>query len=132
METNLGLNGSSEPPANHRLGRIERLSGDKEFDRIFEEGRRISGPEVLVWSLRRKEARPPIRLGVIVSRKLGEATHRNRIKRLIRECFRLNKHRFQSGLDLVVYPRPGCRWKSFKQAEESLVRIWKKAGLLSQ
>lgn len=112
------------------MSRAERLSGEKLFDRIFTQGRRVSGQEVLLWTLRRRESAPPVRLGVIVSRKLGGAVQRTRIKRLIRESFRLNKHRFQGGLDVVVYPRPGCQWKNYRQAEEALVRIWKKAGIL--
>jgi ribonuclease P protein component len=44
-----------------------------------------------------------------ISRRIGRAARRNRIKRLIRESFRLNQHRFPEGLDLVVVPRKRSR-----------------------
>jgi ribonuclease P protein component len=49
------------------------------------------------------------RLGIAVSRKVGKAFVRNRIKRMIREYFRLNKHRLPPGADLVFVAKPHAR-----------------------
>ena len=46
------------------------------------------------------------RLGISMSRRVGSAARRNRIKRLLREAYRLNRHSWPSGLDLVIVPRP--------------------------
>jgi ribonuclease P protein component len=46
-----------------------------------------------------------LRLGLSVSRKFGQATHRNRLRRLYREAFRLTRHEMPVGLDLVLIPR---------------------------
>ncbi len=52
---------------------------------------------------------PHSRLGLSVSRKVGNAVVRNRWKRLIREAFRLSGARVATGIDLVAIPRPGAR-----------------------
>ena len=51
---------------------------------------------------------PPSRLGVVVTRKIGGAVQRNRIKRLCRECFRLWPDFVPNGIDLVVIARDGA------------------------
>ena len=51
---------------------------------------------------------PQVRLGVTVTKKIGKAVIRNRIKRYVREFFRLNKHYLPQGHDLVVIARRGA------------------------
>lgn len=49
------------------------------------------------------------RLGLIVSKKIGKATERNRVKRLLRELFRKNKDIFPQGVDLIMIPHPNIK-----------------------
>jgi ribonuclease P protein component len=88
-----------------RLGPASRLHGKRAFSRVFEGrgGRKHLGP-VTVY-LRPNEAGRP-RLGLSVSRRVGKAVTRNRIKRLIREAFRLGQHDWHGAYDLVVVVRP--------------------------
>lgn len=85
------------------LTRRERLRRRPEFLRVQRRGVRTRGRYLTLFSL--ANGQDVTRLGVIATRRLGNAVTRNRSKRLVREIFRLNKGRV--GIDLVVLPRPG-------------------------
>jgi ribonuclease P protein component len=91
------------PGARSRAGRV-RLSRSADFDRVFRHGRSHAGRELVLYVFPRGEAEPP-RLGLSVSRKVGGAVQRNRVKRLLREAFALEGERLPAGTDAVVVAR---------------------------
>jgi ribonuclease P protein component len=56
----------------------------------------------------------------VVSREVGIAAYRNRIKRFIREFFRQHKHKIGGTLDIVILIRKGCTLKSYRETKEEL------------
>lgn len=72
------------------------------------------------------------RLGIVVSRKVGPAVLRNRIKRWIREVFRKHKASLPSGVDVVLRPQPGLAWPGLEDAERDVLELWRKAGLVDR
>jgi ribonuclease P protein component len=72
--------------------------------------------------------RQPVRLGVTVSRRVGNAVVRNRVKRLIRESFRQNKEALCAGLELVIVARPSAAAASFALVQREVVDICRRAG----
>ena len=98
------MSGPAGPRA--RAGR-GRLSRSADFDRVFRTGRSHAGRELVLYVFPRGDSEPS-RLGLSVSRKVGGAVERNRVKRLLREAFAQESARLPPGTDAVVVARPGA------------------------
>ena len=70
------------------------------------------------------------RVGITVSKKLGHAVVRNRVRRRLREAYRLNESRFQPGWDIVVVARSRCISASFQDIVNAYLTLASKAGIL--
>ena len=70
------------------------------------------------------------RVGVTVSKKLGKAVVRNRVRRRLREIYRLNEDRFTPGWDIVVVARSRCVTADFDRLTGAYLSLAEKAGLL--
>ena len=89
-----------------RFPKSRKLLKTAEFDRVFRRRRSQADGMLLVYGC--ENDLPGARLGLVVSKKCGNAVSRNRWKRCIREAFRLAQHELPSGVDLVVLPRAGA------------------------
>jgi ribonuclease P protein component len=119
-------------PARHRFPRALRVTRHDDFDRTVRRGLRLADGRLTLWARPNHLSR--VRLGLIVGRKHGNAVHRNRIKRLLREAFRLSQHALPTGMDLICTPRvgseldlPGCQ-RSLTQLAARLAGRWRKRG----
>ena len=74
-----------------RFPRSVRLRRRSEFLEVQERGRRVHTPHFVVLFRARAGGGTGVRLGVTVSKKVGDAVRRNRVKRLVREAFRLDR-----------------------------------------
>lgn len=72
------------------------------------------------------------RVGITVSKKLGKANVRNRVRRRLREVYRLNEDKFQSGWDIVVVARTRAIHAPFRKLTESYLSAAEKAGILKE
>lgn len=71
------------------------------------------------------------RVGITVSKKLGGAVVRNRVRRRLREVYRLNEARFTPGWDIVVVARSRCIDADFQKLTAAYLSLAKKAGILA-
>jgi ribonuclease P protein component len=98
----------------------EHLRRPADFRRVYERRRSASDAWLIVYAC--ENGLPHLRLGLSVSRKVGGAVQRNRLRRLYREAFRLTKHDMPVGLDLVVIPRK-AEEPAFEELKRSLPRL---------
>jgi ribonuclease P protein component len=83
--------------------KAEHLTRKKEFERVFNEGKVFKNNEVVLYVIPNDFLHS--RLGLVVSKKVGNAVRRNRAKRLLREAYRLNKHLLKTHVDIIAIPR---------------------------
>jgi len=121
---------SHNTPRRFAFRRSDRLTSSREFDAVFKaQASKVSGP--LIVRTRANELGRH-RLGMVVSRKVGNAVTRNRIKRRLREAFRLSRENWPGSYDMVVIVRQhelrSLDWygETLGSAITQLDRLWKK------
>ncbi len=105
------------------FSRHERIRLKKDFKRVYEQGKKIVSPSFILYLDAGNETRQDRRLGITVSKRVGNAVIRNRCKRLIREIFRGNKEKFPQGTDIVVIVRRAMVNKRYRTVQEEFLRI---------
>ena len=112
------------PPARSKRGRLSRSA---EFDRVYRQGRSYGNRFLVLWMFPRTsadavetDAEP--RLGVTVTRSVGGAVERNRVKRLLRDAFAAEKERLPGAVDVVVQARPSARELAEREGLEGIRR----------
>ncbi len=113
------------------LPRKHRLHLKRDFEQVIQGGFKLQYNGIILWWRSGPEVNRPVRFAVVVSRKLGPAVVRNRIKRLLREAFRLNGKDIKLGTDLVVSPRESEKLIHVHAAQEALKTLCGKAALLN-
>ena len=109
------------------------LKKDKEFRFLYKKGVSVPGDTVVLYYRANKYMQKTgLRLGITVSKKIGNAVVRNRIRRLIREAYRQIEPSLPFGYDLVIVARKKADGASFAMVFSSLEDALKKGGLLKE
>jgi len=125
-----GIPGRSARPGRRlKFTAAQKLRSSWEFDRARREGQRlVRGCLVLNW--RPSPGQLQSRLGVVTSRKIGNAVARARARRVLREVFRLRQHQLQPPSDLVLVARASIAGRSRGEVEKDFVAAARQANLL--
>jgi len=105
------------------------LKKNHEFRRLYNKGRNAASKCVVVYCNR--NGRAENRLGITVSTKLGGAVQRNRIRRRLKEAYRINEQSLNTGYDIVIVARMRCRYAGWNELESSVISLFGKLGLLT-
>lgn len=117
---------SGTSPVRFRLPRARRLKQRGGFARARAQGRRVVCG-CLIANLLERPGASGHRLGVVTSRKIGNAVVRSRARRLLRETFRLHQHDFKQPLDMVLVARASIAGKKFAEVENDFLRAVRQA-----
>jgi ribonuclease P protein component len=114
----------------HGLSRDQRLTHSPLFFETYEAGLCRRGRLMTLWI--RKQPDASLRMGVVASRRVGGAVQRNRAKRLLREAWRLNRHRFAGGVDVILSARSDIVRVTLDDVVRELMYLGSKTGLLNR
>ncbi len=105
-----------------------RLRKNLEFKRVYSGGKNYWNKNLTLYV--KKNNLDESRFGITITKKIGCAVVRNRIRRRIKEIYRLNFHRIKSGYDLVFIPKKNVQEISYKQLESAIMHILKISHML--
>lgn len=101
-----------EPKSGLRFPKRMHLRKRGQFDSVFQSGTRLGSRYLAAWVAANDEGHP--RVGFAVSAKVGCIALRNRVRRVMREAFRLHQHELQAGVDIVFVPARA--WADYRLA----------------
>ena len=103
-----------------RMRNINSLS-NSEFQTIYKNGKSYANKYLVMYVMEIPDGKS--KLGISVSKKVGNSVVRHRLARLIRETYRLNADMFNSGLNIVVIARVSAKGKSFAEIESAFMHL---------
>ena len=107
----------------------ESLKKNSDFQLVFKKGKSKANKHFIMYILKNDTNKNF--LGVSVSKKVGNSVVRHRVKRLLKESYRLHEDLFNSGLNIVVIARKGSDELDFHQTEQSLLHLMKLHKILN-
>ena len=99
----------------------QSLKKNREFLQVYEKGKSKSNRLLIMYVLENDQSGN--RIGISVSKKVGNSVVRHRVKRLILESYRLHEEMFNSGLNIVVVARPAARDADFHEVSSAIIHL---------
>ncbi|MDO5417672.1 MAG: ribonuclease P protein component [Lachnospiraceae bacterium] len=103
------------------MKRFPSIKKNSDFQTVYRTGKSYANRLLVMYVTRTGE--PETHIGISVSKKVGNSVVRHHICRLVREIFRLNKHRIQTGLNIVVVARAAAKESDYHQLEGAYMHL---------
>lgn len=101
----------------------ESLKKNRDFQTVYRNGKSYANKYLVMYV--RENGTEENRLGISVSKKVGNSIVRHRLTRLIRESYRLQEADFNRGIDIAVIARAGAKGKGYAEIESALIHLGK-------
>jgi ribonuclease P protein component len=101
----------------------EALKKNEDFKEIYRTGKSYANKYLIMYV--KNNNTNSNRIGISVSKKVGNSVIRHRITRLIRESYRLSEDNFVNGLDIIVVARVGAKGKDYSEIQSALLHLMK-------
>ena len=112
------------------MNKTESLKKNKDFKFVYDHGKSYANRYLVMYVLKNNSDKN--RIGIQVSKKVGNSVIRHRVKRLIKESYRLHEEMFNSGLDIVVIARATAKSILYTDMESALLHLAKLHGILHE
>lgn len=112
------------------MNSYDSLKKNRDFQNVYRNGKSKANKYLVMYVL--ENQLDSNRLGISVSKKVGNSVIRHHLTRLIRESYRINKEMFNSGLDIVVIARESAKDRKYKEIESALLHLGKINGILNE
>ncbi|WP_064092103.1 ribonuclease P protein component [Rossellomorea aquimaris] len=109
----------------------QRVKKNKEFQEIFKKGTSYANRQFVLYLLKKEEPQP-FRIGISVSKKIGNAVCRNKIKRYVRQSFLELKEDVQGNYDYLIIARKPAAEMNFHEVKSSLTHVLKRGKVLKR
>lgn len=106
------------------------IKKNSDFKEVYNNGKSYVNRYLVMYVM--KNGLDENRIGISVSKKVGNSVVRHRITRLIRESYRLNEKEFNSGLNIVVIARAGSKEKGYKEISSAFMHLAKLHGIIKR
>ena len=106
----------------------DTLKKNHEFRRLYSKGGSAAMPNLVVYA--RKTKRDRNRVGITVSTKVGKAVTRNRVRRRLREIYRLHEQEFKRGLEIVIVARVRAAAAPYRVLERDFLKACRRLELM--
>ncbi len=113
------------------MNKHQRVKKNAEFQKIFKRGKSFANRQFVVYCFE-KEGQEDFRIGLSVSKKIGNAVTRNRIKRYIRQAFLEMKDEIKPNMDYVIIARHQAATMDFHESKKSLQHVLKIAKMIQK
>lgn len=113
------------------MNKERRIKKNQEFQEVFKKGQSYANRQFVVYVLEKKEQNS-FRIGLSVSKKIGNAVTRNRVKRYVRQSFLEMEDRIKTGKDYIIVARKPTQEMDFHETKKSLTHVLKRASVLKR
>lgn len=107
-----------------------RLKKKSDFQRLFKKGKSYAGPYFVLYFIE-KEGKGPTKIGFAVSKKIGTAVTRNKIKRRLREAVRPLIPSIKENYDIIIVARSRIKFISFLEIQKQMINMFDKNRLVN-
>ena len=110
-----------------KLSSINSLKKNRDFQRVYSKRQSFANRSLVMYKM--SNDRADTRIGISVSKKVGNSVVRHRVTRVIRECCRLHEKELIQGLDIVIVARPLAKEQGLMEIEEAFFHVGRKLNI---
>ena len=110
------------------MKKLISLKNSREFSQVYNHRESLANKYLVMYILKTDQVYS--RIGISVSKKVGNSVVRHRIKRLIKESYRLNVDNIKEGYDIIVVARHTAKGKSFQEIESAFLHLCRKHNII--